>query len=71
MRGLLFAVMVFWMFGVESIAAPVNPNQRYIQPYQRDDGTQVRGHWRTVPNDRTDDNINAPRGNYSSLIDYR
>lgn len=35
----------------------VNPNQTYIGPYTRSDGTQVGGHMRTMGNSTTSDNI--------------
>jgi hypothetical protein len=39
----------------------VNPDQIYIEPYVRHDGTMVRGHWRTMPNDTCLDNIRGCR----------
>jgi hypothetical protein len=42
-------------------SANVNPNQTYVQPYVRHDGTPVRGHWRTDPNDTCLDNIRGCR----------
>lgn len=40
--------------------AQVNPNQIWIDGYYRQDGTYVRGHYRTVPNDTGTDNLGYP-----------
>lgn len=34
-----------------------NPNQHWVDDYQRDDGKNVKGHWKTNPNDTKDDNL--------------
>ena len=43
-------------------AEPYNPNPDIInvEGYQRDDGTWVRGHQRTVPDDYLSNNLNKP-----------
>lgn len=41
--------------------APVNPNQTYVASYSRRDGTRVRGHLRTLPNETCRDNIRGCR----------
>lgn len=38
-----------------------NNNQYYVQPYYRDDGTYVRGHYKTTPNNYCSDNIRGCR----------
>jgi hypothetical protein len=35
-----------------------SPNAVWVEAYTRDDGTEVRGYWRSKPEDRGDDNIN-------------
>jgi hypothetical protein len=42
-------------------SANVNPDQTYVGQYRRRDGTEVRGHWRTNPNDTCLDNIRGCR----------
>jgi hypothetical protein len=41
--------------------ANVNPDQTYVGQYHRRDGTVVRGHWRTNPNETCLDNIGGCR----------
>jgi hypothetical protein len=41
--------------------AAVNPNQTYVESYRRRDGTLVRGHLRTLPNETCLDNIRGCR----------
>jgi hypothetical protein len=41
--------------------ANVNPDQTYVGQYRRRDGTVVRGHWRTNPNETCLDNIRGCR----------
>lgn len=38
------------------MAHNANTRQIWISPYRRADGTLVEGHWRTVPDDTTDNN---------------
>ena len=42
-----------------TVAQWVNPNQHYVKPYVRSDGTYVRGHMRTNPNGVCWDNLNG------------
>ena len=44
------------------IEAQVNPNNHYVNPYHRKDGTYVPGHFRTNPNNTNRDNYST-RGN--------
>ena len=41
-----------------------NPNSHYVQPYVRQDGTFVGGHYQTNPNNTQFDNYGT-RGNYN------
>ena len=41
--------------------ANVNSDQTYVGQYRRRDGTVVRGHWRTNPNETCLDNIGGCR----------
>jgi hypothetical protein len=41
--------------------ANVNPDQTYVEQYHRRDGTVVRSHWRTNPNETCLDNIRGCR----------
>ncbi len=34
-----------------------SPNQHYVDPYQKSDGTNVSGHWKTNPNETETDNL--------------
>jgi hypothetical protein len=45
----------------DASSANVNPNQTRVSQYRRRDGTLVRSHWRTNPNETCQDNIRGCR----------
>jgi hypothetical protein len=59
------AALVVASLGVVALAvsggANVNSDQTYVGQYRRRDGTVVRGHWRTNPNETCLDNIRGCR----------
>jgi hypothetical protein len=45
----------------DAVGTAINSDQIYVGAYVRADGTPVRGHWRTKPNDTCLDNIHGCR----------
>lgn len=52
-------------------AMPLNPGDRYVAPYLRNDGTTVRGHWRTNPDGDPRNNYSGPNGSYFRTLNGR
>ncbi len=57
-----FTLIILSLFVWISFTAQVNPNNHYVNPYQRKDGTYVPGHFRTNPNSTNRDNYST-KGN--------
>lgn len=55
------ALVVEALTAALAAGAAVNPNQTYVESYRRRDGTLVRGHLRTLPNETCLDNIRGCR----------
>jgi len=51
-------------YGSSVYGTGTNPNNHYVNPYTRSDGTSVQGHQRTNPNNSLSDNYGA-KGNYN------
>jgi hypothetical protein len=58
---LVVASLAVVALAVGGSGAGVNPDQTHVESYHRRDGTVVRGHWRTNPNETCLDNIRGCR----------
>lgn len=57
----LLILLVIVLSGLTA-AAQVNQNQIWVDGYYRSDGTYVEGHYRTAPNNTTEDNLKQNPG---------
>jgi len=53
------ALQIILLFVSLNIYGQVNPNDHYVKPYTRRDGTYIEGHYRTNPNGTNRDNFST------------